>query len=170
MTITDAVLDEPTEPPASAFPPGLGFGSDDEGPQDAFAMPYRESARRSAWMYVVAGVLAIVVAVVVFNLVFGGEDAPPPGDGDAVTAEQATGAMCGHVRQMQTFRDDALGVAAKELATDAEMLKELGERRTAKQVQAVITAIEGAREALATQQPTEKLFVKLRKAMQALPC
>lgn len=170
MTITDAVLDEPSEPPASAFPPGLGFGSDDEGPQDAFAMPYRESGGRPPWVYAVAGVIGVLIAIVLFNLVFGGDDAPPPDGDGAVTAEQATATMCGHLQQMQTFRDDALGAAAKELAADADVLKELGERRTAKQVGTVVTAIEGAREALATQQPTAKPFAKLRKAMEALPC
>jgi hypothetical protein len=170
MMITDAVLDEPSEPPGSAFPPGLGFGSDGEGPQDAFAMPVRESAGRPGWVYVVAGVLVLVVAVVAFNLVFGGDDAPPPVDTDVVTAEQATATMCGHVQQIQTFRDAAFAAAAKELAADADVLRELGERRTAKQVTTLIAAIEGAREALATQQDTAGPFAKLRRSMTALPC
>jgi ribosomal protein L37AE/L43A len=170
MMITDAVLDEPSEPPGSAFPPGLGFASDGEGPQDAFAMPVRESAGRPGWVYVVAGVLVLVVAVVAFNLVFGGDDAPPPLDTDVVTAEQATATMCGHVQQIQTFRDAAFAAAAKELAADADVLRELGERRTAKQVTTLIAAIEGAREALATQQDTAGPFAKLRRSMTALPC
>ncbi len=170
MLITDAVLDEPAEPPGSAFPPGLGFGSDDEGPQDAFAMPYRESTGRRTAVLVVAGVLTLLVAIVLFNLAFGGDDAPPPDEPGAVTAEQATATMCGHVQQIQTFRDGALAGAATELAADAETLKELGERRTAKQVTTLIAAIEDAREALATQQDTAGPFAKLRRSMTALPC
>ncbi len=109
MMITDAVLDTPQEPPGSAFPPGMGFG-DDEGPQDAFAMPVRESSGRPVWIYVVAGVLAVIIIVVVFNLVFGGgDDPPPPGDtGAQVTGEQAIATMCGHVQQQtQLVRDSA---------------------------------------------------------------
>jgi ribosomal protein L37AE/L43A len=170
VLITDAVLDEPQETPGSAFPPGLGFGSDDEGPQDAFAMPVRESGGRPMWIYIAAGVLALVVLIVVFNLVFGGDDAPPPGDTGPVSAEQATTTMCGHVQQMQLFRDSALAAAGDDLKTDVAVLKEAGERETAKQVSAVIAAIEGARDALATQRDTTKPFAKLRKAMADLPC
>ena len=172
MMITDAVLDAPQEAPGSAFPPGLGFGSDDEGPQDAFAMPVRESSDRPIWIYVVAGVLTLVVVVVLFNLVFGGGDDPaPPGDsGTQVTAEQATATMCGHVQQMQLTRDSALGVVADELRADAGALKQAGERQTAKLVKAVITSIERTRKALANQQPTAKRYTELRRAIEDLPC
>lgn len=170
MLITDAVLDEPAEPPGSAFPPGLGFGSDDEGPQDAFAMPYRESTGRRTAAFVAAGVLALLVAIVLFNLAFGGDDAPPPDEPGAVTAEQARATMCAHVQQMQTFRDGALAGAATELVADADTLKDLGERRTAKQVTTLVAAIEGARKALATQQDTTEPFAELRRSMTALPC
>lgn len=172
MMITDAVLDAPQEAPGLAFPPGLGFGSDGEGPQDAFAMPVRESNGRPTWIYVVAGVLALVVVVVLFNLVFGGGDAPPPPEdtGAQVIAEQATASMCGHVQQMQLTRDAALGVVADELRADAGALKQAGERQTAKQVKAVITAIERTRKALANQQPTAKPYGQLRMAIDDLPC
>ena len=173
MTVTDAVLDTPQEPPGSAFPPGMGFG-DDEGPQDAFAMPVRESGARPMWIFVVAGVLALAIVVVAFNLVFGGgDDPPPPGDSAGqVTGEQAIATMCGHVQQQtQLVRDSALEAAAEELKTDAAALKGAGERETAKKVKAVIAAIDGAREALATpQQDTTKEFAELGKAIDALPC
>ncbi|MEX1264840.1 MAG: hypothetical protein WEE66_13075 [Actinomycetota bacterium] len=173
MMITDAVLDTPQEAPGSAFPPGLGFGSDDEGPQDAFAMPVRESSGRPMWLYVVAGVLALVIVVVLFNLVFGGDDAPPPANdtGAQVTGEQAIATMCGHVQQQtQLVRDSALAAAADELKADAAALKQAGESQTAKEVKAVIAAIEDARQALADQQPTAKPFAQLRKTINDLPC
>ncbi len=173
MTITDAVLDTPQEPPGSAFPPGMGFG-DDEGPQDAFAMPVRESSARPIWIYVVAGVLALVIVLVAFNLIVGGgDDPPPPGDSGAqVTGEQATATMCGHVQQLtQLVRDSALGAAAEELKTDVAALKGAGERETAKEVKAVIAAIEPVREALATPQAdTTKEFAELSRAIDDLPC
>ena len=172
MMITDAVLDAPQEAPGSAFPPGLGFGSDDEGPQDAFAMPVRESSGRPMWIYVVAGVLALVIVVVLFNLVFGGDDAPPPANdtGAQVTGEQAIATMCGHVRQIQVIRDNAYGAAADQLKTDAAALKQAGERQTVKQVRVLIAAIERVRKALANQQDTTKPFAELRKAQTGLPC
>lgn len=174
MMITDAVLDAPQEAPGSAFPPGLGFGSDGEGPQDAFAMPVRESSGRPIWIYVVAGVLALVVALVLFNsLIGGGDDPAPPGDsGTQVTGEQAIATMCGHVQQQtQLVRDSALSAAADELKSDVVALKGAGERETAKKVKAVIAAIGGVREALATpQQDTTKEFAELGRAIDGLPC
>ena len=174
MMITDAVLDAPQEAPGSAFPPGLGFGSDGEGPQDAFAMPVRESSGRPIWIYVVAGVLALVVALVLFNsLIGGGDDPAPPGDsGTQVTGEQAIATMCGHVQQQtQLVRDSALSAAADELKSDVVALKGAGERETAKKVKAVIAAIGGVREALATpQQDTTNEFAELGRAIDGLPC
>ena len=110
MTITDADLDRPQEPPGSAFPPGLGLGSDDEGPEDAFAMPTRASSDRPPWVWIVAGLVAISVAVLAFNVLFGGDgggeaDTTPSGGGGAVTVEEATATMCGHLQQTQVFRD-----------------------------------------------------------------
>ena len=58
VTISDADLDRPQQPSASAFPPGIGLGDDDEGPHDAFAMPYRESSRRPVWIWIVVGLVA----------------------------------------------------------------------------------------------------------------
>jgi len=173
MTITDADLDAPQEPPGSAFPPGLGLGDDAEGPQDAFAMPVRESRGRPLWLYVLGAAVAVVILVLLINLLLGGDDGGerPGGDGGGqVTAEQATATMCGHIQQVQVFRDDALGTAAERLQADVAALKQAGERPTAKQVKAVITAIGDAREALANQRPTQKPFAALQDAMAALPC
>lgn len=175
VTITDADLDTPQEPPGSAFPPGLGLGADDEGPEDAFAMPVRESRGRPIWIYALVAVVAAVVLVLFFNLVFGGDDdgggdGTPADGGGQVTAEEATATMCGHVQQVQVFRDDALGVAAEQLQEDVAALKEAGERPTAKQVRAVIAAIDDAREALATQADTTAPFAALEEAITQLPC
>lgn len=174
MTITDSVLDTPQEPPGKAFPAGLGLGSDEEGPEDAFAMPVRESSGRPVWIYALAAVAAVVVIVLLFNLVFGGDDgegeASPTDGGGQVSAEEATATMCGHVQQIQVFRDDALGEAAELLQEDAAALKEAGERPTAKQVKALIVAIDDAREALATQADTTEPFAALQTAISDLPC
>ena len=172
MTISDADLDAPQEPPGSAFPPGLGLGSDDEGPEDAFAMPVRDSSGRPAWVYVVAGLVALVIVVVLFNLLFGGDDddpAPPAETGQA-SGEEAVATMCGHVQQIQVFRDDALGAAAQQLRGDAAALKQAGERETARQVRAVIASIGDAQEALANQEDTAEPFAALEEDIQALPC
>ncbi|MDH4178188.1 MAG: IBR domain-containing protein [Thermoleophilia bacterium] len=172
MTITDAELDRPQEPPVSAFPAGLGLGDDGEGPEDAFAMPVRESSGRPVWIYVVAAVLVVVVALVSFNLISGGDDgeAPAGGTGEQVSGEAATATMCGHVQQVQVFRDDALGAAAEQLKEDIAALKQAGERRTAKQVRAVVGSIGEARTALATQEDTSDAFAALQTAMAGLPC
>jgi hypothetical protein len=174
MTITDAVLDTPQEPPGSAFPPGLGLGADDEGPEDAFAMPVRESGGRPIWIYVLAAVAAVVVLVLLFNLFFGGDDgegdAVPTDGGGQVSGEEATTTMCGHLQQVQVFRDDALGVAAEQLQEDVAALKQAGERSTAKQVKALIAAIEDARAALANQEDTTEPFAALEEAIADLPC
>jgi predicted RNA-binding Zn-ribbon protein involved in translation (DUF1610 family) len=175
LLITDADLDKPTEPPGQAFPPGLGLGTDDEGPQDAFAMPVRESTGRPIWIYALAAVALVVVLVLLFNLLFGGDndgggDATPSDGGAQVSGEEATATMCSHVQQMQTYRDDALGAAAEQLEEDAAALKQAGERQTAKQVKALIAAIDDARAALANQDDTAEPFAALRVAIADLPC
>lgn len=173
MTITDADLDAPQEPPGSAFPPGLGLGDDAEGPQDAFAMPVRESGGRRLWPFVLGAIVAVVLLVLLFNIFLGGGDGGEPSGGDGggqAGGALATTAMCGHIQQVQVVRDDALGAAAEQLREDVAALKEAGERRTAKQVRAVIAAIGDVREAVATQQPTEESFAALQDAMAALPC
>ncbi|CAN5794868.1 hypothetical protein BH18ACT17_BH18ACT17_14780 [soil metagenome] len=174
MTITDAVLDTPQEPLGSAFPAGLGLGSDEEGPQDAFAMPVRESNARPIWIYVVGGLVALVLLVVLVRLVLnrGGDDdvTPGPDGGTQVSAEEATATMCGHVQQMQVVRDDALAEAAGQLKADAAALKSAGERQTAKQVRAVIATIAEARRAIANQQDTAEPFAALDEAIKDLPC
>jgi len=168
ITITDADLDTKPEPPVSAFPPGLGLGDDQEGPEDAFAMPIRESSGRPPWVWVVVGVGALIVAVLLFVTILGDDDAPD--DGAQVSAEEATATMCGHVQQIQVFRDDALGVAADQLMEDRSALRQAGERQTARQVRQVIVAIGVAREALADQRPTAGPFAELQEAIGALPC
>ncbi|HET9311273.1 MAG TPA: hypothetical protein VFP41_08635 [Actinomycetota bacterium] len=168
ITITDADLDTKPEPPASAFPPGLGLGDDDEGPEDAFAMPIRESSGRPPWIWVLVGVGAVIVGVLLFITIFGGDDAPD--DGGGVSAEEATATMCGHVQQIQVFRDDALGAAAEQLMEDRSALRQAGERQTARQVRQLIVAIDVAREALAEQRPTAGPFADLEEAIAALPC
>ncbi|HWC70804.1 MAG TPA: hypothetical protein VG993_06550 [Actinomycetota bacterium] len=171
ITITDAELDKPREPPGSAFPPGLGLGDDQEGPEDAFAMPVRESAGRPLWIWALVAVVAIVVIVLLFNAFFGGDDKQAPGDtGAQVSGEEATAAMCSHVRQITVFRDDALGAAAEQLTEDAAALKEAGERRTARQVEKLIASIDRARDALANQQPTAGVFADLQEAIATVPC
>jgi predicted RNA-binding Zn-ribbon protein involved in translation (DUF1610 family) len=170
VTITDAELDKPQEPPGTAFPPGLGLGSDDEGPEDAFAMPVRESSGRPIWLYVVVAVLALVIAVVLFNVIFGGDDEPPADDAAPASTEEAIATMCGHVQQAQVLRDDALGAAADDLRADAKTLKEAGERRTAMQVRQLVASIEGVREALANQGDTTEPFAELQAAIENLPC
>lgn len=177
MRITDADLDRPTERPAtaaSAFPPGLGLGDDDEGPQDAFAMPVRERSGRPLWIYVLVAVAALVLLVLLFNVIFGGDgggDATPTGGAPAVSAEEATTTMCSHVQQAtQVLRDDALGQAADQLQQDVAALREAGERQTAKQVKTVIAAIDDVRDDLANQQDTTASFGELSQAIQELPC
>jgi hypothetical protein len=171
MTITDADLDRPQEPPGSAFPPGLGLGSDDEGPEDAFAMPVRDSSGRPAWVYVVAGLVALVVVVVLFTVLFGGDDDPAaPAETGQASGEEAVATMCGHVQQIQVFRDDALGAAAEQLREDVAALKQAGERATARQVRALISSIGDARQALANQEDTAEPFAALEEDIQALPC
>ena len=78
--------------------------------------------------------------------------------------------MCSHVQQIQVFRDDALGAAAEELQTDVAALRQAGDKQTAKQVKAVITAIGEARDDLANQQDTTASFEALSQAIQDLPC
>lgn len=172
MTITDSVLDTPQEAPGPAFPPGLGLGSDEEGPEDAFAMPVRESGGRPVWIYVLAAVAAVVVLVLVFNLLFGGDggDAEPTDAAGQVSGQEAIDTMCGHVQQVQVFRDDALGAAAEQLQQDVAALKQAGERPTAKQVKELIAAIEDARAALANQEDTTEPFAALQTAITDLPC
>ena len=174
MTITDAELDRPQEPPGSAFPPGLGLGSDDEGPEDAFAMPVRESGGRPIWIYVLAAVAALVVLVLLFNLIFGGDDgggdAAPTDGGGQVSGEEAIATMCGHVQQVRVFRDDALGVAAEQLQADVTVLEQAGERQAARQVRALIAAIDDVRQALANQEDTAEPFTALQDAVKNLPC
>ena len=119
------MLDTPQEPPGKAFPAGLGLGSDEEGPEDAFAMPVRESNGRPVWIYVLAAVAAIVVLVLVFNLLFGGDDgggeATPTDSGAPVSGQEAIDTMCGHVQQVQVFRDDALPEIADGLVQRLEV-------------------------------------------------
>jgi hypothetical protein len=172
LTITDADLDAPQEPSGPAFPPGLGLGEDSEGPQDAFAMPVRESRGRPLWIYVLGAVVAVVILVLVLNAVLSGDDGGEQAadGGGPASAEQATATMCGNIQQVQVFRDDALGAAAERLKEDVAALKEAGERQTAKQVKAVIAAIRDAREALANQQPTAEPFAALQEAIDGLPC
>jgi hypothetical protein len=173
MRITDADLDRPQEPPPSAFPPGLGLGDDDEGPQDAFAMPVRESGGRPPWVYVAIGAAALVLIVVLAIVFFGGDDdgtTPPTGVGGQVSADEAMTAMCARVQQLQVVRDDALAEAADQLQADAAALKEAGERQAAKQVRAVIAAIGDVRDALANQQDTTEQYEALDAAIQDLPC
>jgi hypothetical protein len=174
MTITDSVLDTPQEPLGKAFPAGLGLGSDEEGPEDAFAMPVRESNGRPVWIYVLAAVAAIVVLVLLFNLLFGGDDgggeATPTDSGAPVSGQEAIDTMCGHVQQVQVFRDDALRAAAEELQGDVAALKQAEERQAAKQVKALMAAIDDARQALANQEDTTEPFAALQTAITDLPC
>ena len=175
MTITDADLDRPQEPPGSAFPPGLGLGSDDEGPEDAFAMPTRASSDRPPWVWIVAGLVAISVAVLAFNVLFGGDgggeaDTTPSGGGGAVTVEEATATMCGHVQQTQVFRVQALAQAEDALRDDAKALKQAGDTQAAKQVRGLITATANLRQVLADQGDTTDALAAQAEAIASLPC
>jgi hypothetical protein len=172
ITITDADLDAPQEPLGSAFPAGLGLEDDDEGPQDAFAMPVRETSGRPPWIWIAGGIVVLVVAVVLLSMVLGENDAPAPSPNSAGRAagERATATMCGHVQQMQVFRDDALARARDQLRQDVAALRQAGERQTAKEARAVIGAIEQARRALANQQDTARPFADLEGAIAELPC
>lgn len=172
VRITDADLDRPQGPAGSAFPPGIGLGADDEEPQDAFAMPVRESSGRPVWVYLVGVVAALVVIVVLFNLFFGGDEPDTSGaDGDGEPGvEQIIATMCGHVQQAQVFRTDALGEAAKQLRDDAAALREAGERQTARQVNRMVRAVEDLRRALAEQGDTTEPIAALQRAQRELPC
>lgn len=167
VTISDADLDRPKQPSASAFPPGIGLGNDDEGPQDAFAMPYRETSRRPVWLWVVAGLVALVLVVVLFNLIFGGDD----GETDpGVSAEEAVATMCGHVQQTQVVREQALAQAQETLRADAKALRQAGDTETAKQVRRLIAATGDLRRALAAQEATADELRAQGEAIAALPC
>ncbi|MGZ8582241.1 MAG: hypothetical protein ACXWXB_05305 [Actinomycetota bacterium] len=176
MTITDAVLDQPAEQPASAFPPGLGLGNDDEGPQDAFAMPVRESSGRPTWVWIVAALVGVALLVVLFNLMFGGDDgggaaSPTPSEGTGqVSVEEAIATMCGHVQQSQVLRDQALAAAQDTLKADAKALKQAGDPQAAKQVRALIAATGDLRQALADQADTADELLAQGEAVAALPC
>ncbi len=175
MTITDADLDRPQEPPGSAFPPGLGLGSDDEGPEDAFAMPTRASSDRPPWVWIVAGLVAIAVALLAFNVLFGGDDGgeadtTPSGGRGAVTVEEATATMCGHVQQTQVFRVQALAQAEDALRDDAKALKQAGDPQAAKQVRGLITATANLRQVLADQGDTTDALAAQAEAIASLPC
>ena len=87
-----------------------------------------------------------------------------------MSGEEATATMCGHVQQVQVFRADALGAAAEQLQEDVTALKQAGERQTAKQVKALIVAIDDARTALANQEDTAEPFAALQAAIADLPC
>ena len=132
-------------------------------------MPVRESTGRPDPDLCSRSVAVVVVLVLVFNLFFGGDDGSgevTPSDGGAqVSGEEATATMCGHVQQVQVFRDDALGAAAEQLQQDAAALKQAGERQTARQVKAVIAAIDDARAALANQEDTDEPFAALQEAI-----
>ena len=165
VTISDADLDRPQQPSASAFPPGIGLGDDDEGPHDAFAMPYRESSRRPVWIWIVVGLVALVVIVVLFNLFFGGDG----GESD-VTPEEAIATMCGHVQQTQLVRDQALAQAQETLRADAKAIKQAGDTETAAQVRALIAVTGDLRRALANQEATADETRAQAEAIAALPC
>ena len=136
-------------------------------------MPTRASSGRPPWVWIVAGLIAIAVAVVAFNALFGGEEGGDAGttpSGGAVTVEEATATMCGHVRQTQVFRVQALAQAEDVLKADAKTLKQAGDPQAAKQVRSLITATEDLRQALADQQDTSEVLAAQADAIAALPC
>jgi hypothetical protein len=165
VTISDADLDRPQQRSGSAFPPGIGLGNDDEGPQDAFAMPYRASGRRPVWLWIVAGLVALVLVVVLFNLIFGGD-----GEDTGVSADEAVATMCSHVQQTQVLREQALAQAQVTLRADAKALKQAGDAETAKQVRALVAATGDLRMALASQEGAADELRAQGEAIAALPC
>jgi hypothetical protein len=143
--------------------PQSPFGTPDPG--SAFPMPQADKRRGTpTWLMIAAG--AIVAGLIVLFLLTRGDD----GGSEPGGSVDATAEMCRNVQQLQVLRSDALGRAQRDLRADAEALKEAGEKRTVKQVRALITAVGDYRAALDNQENTQDEVAAMQDAIDALPC
>jgi hypothetical protein len=122
----------------------------------------------------IAGIAGVVaVAFVLSSLGAGGEATATSTTSAAVTSSapvSSVDALCLHLRDLQTPREDSLTRLATTLQSDAAAIQGEGKAKLAAAVDTMRHAVLAYRDALAAQGDTTQAGVKIANALDALPC
>jgi len=131
------------------------------------AAPPRRGARwtrgRLAAIAAIGIAVVLVVAFALSSLGGGATASPSP-------SLDATQALCLHLRDLQTPREDSLGRLADTLQGDAAAIQAQGDATLASKVLTLRTAVLAYRAALVNQGDLTAVSVKMGKALRAMPC
>ena len=120
---------------------------------------------------IVVVVAAVVVIAVVWALLGHGKSTPATGTNPpspSLTAAQATAKLCDDIPIDQNLRVDALNREAQQVRTDAEAIRNAGDRPTARKAVAVAVAMENFAKTLETHGATTDVTNALNAAIETL--
>lgn len=119
---------------------------------------------------IVVVVAAVLVIAVVWAFLGRGSKAPPPVSPppSALTAAEAISKLCHDIPIDQNFRVDALNRDAQQVRTDAEAIRNAGDKATAHKAVAVAVAMENFATTLGTQGDTTADNAALHAAIDKL--
>jgi hypothetical protein len=118
-------------------------------------------------------VIAVIGIVAVLGIAFAlssmgdGQQAASPAPSSTLDATQA---LCLHLRDLQTPREDSLARLADTLQTDADTIEAQGDTTLAAKVLKLKAAVLAYRQALVNQGDLTDVSVKMGKAVDAMPC
>jgi hypothetical protein len=124
----------------------------------------RPTRGRLAAIAVIGVVAVLAVAFALSWLGGGGTTASPTPSLDA------TQALCLHLRDLQTPREDSLGRLADTLQSDADTIGAQGDAALAAEVLTLRTAVLAYRAALVNHSDLTMVSVKMGRALRAMPC
>jgi hypothetical protein len=96
--------------------------------------------------------------------------ASPSGAATPSGSSSPVEALCLHLRDLQTLREDALTSLASTLSDDATAIQAEGKQPLAHAVQRMRTAVLAYRDALAAQGDTTQAGIQMANALADLPC
>ena len=113
----------------------------------------------------------VVIALVTFLLMRGGDD-PDPGATTSPSTASAEEALCTHLVDLQVLRFDALGRTADTLEADAEALRGEGDETLASAVDDLVLAVRDLAEAYNTpgEADNEQATDAVLEALGPIPC
>jgi len=131
----------------------------------------RPPTRGRLAVYAIVGIVAVpAIAFALWSLGGGDEGASPPTSASASPSVGSTEALCLHLRELQTPREDALTRLAATLKADAATFKTEGDSQLAADVLAMRKAVLAYVEVLAVQGDITDVATQMAEALATMPC
>lgn len=146
----------------TAIPPAAA-----SGPTAAASRPSGPPTRTRLAVIAVIGIVAVLGIAFALSSMGDGQDAASPAPSSTLDATQA---LCLHLRDLQTPREDSLARLADTLQTDADAIQAQGDTTLAAKVLKLKAAVLAYRQALVNQGDLTDVSVKMGKAVAAMPC